>query len=177
MIEIDSLTALSTELRSRIGRPPKPLLIGIDGAPGTGKTTSAIDLGLLLSIPVVSLDNHVEPNRGRYADSIRYEDIRSELSAAMGRAPVVLVEGVCLRLVLERLGHTPNVSIYVKLHNERGRMAKADLCDQAPLTPEEIRDADSDGRGRLERDVRAYHASHAPITHADIIYKVVRQYA
>ena len=90
---------------------------------------------------------------------------------------MIVVEGVCLRQVLEHIALEPQVSIYVKLFNARGRWVGSEACDESPVRSGELGAADPSSPGSIERDVRAYHAQFKPVSRADFIYKVVRQYA
>ena len=85
-----------------------PGIVAIDGRPGVGKSYFARALGLRASIDVVTLDDFVRPNQGRYLDALDYEGIRSRLGAGFQ-----IVEGLCVLAVLGKLGLAPTVHVYV----------------------------------------------------------------
>lgn len=131
---------LATELRKCPGG-----LFAIDGYHGVGKSTVAQEIGTLLRIRVIHLDDFLVPDQGGFVEFIRY----SELSAALRTRPVV-VDGVCLLAVVKRLGMVPDVHVYVE-----GR--KPD-----PGTPR--------GTGPLAAEVVAYHQVFRPSGTADFLY-------
>jgi hypothetical protein len=90
-------------------RPFDTSLIAIDGKPGVGKTTFAAHLSALLTIRAVHLDDYLRRNRIGFTDFLRYEDLRRSL-----RGRPVIVEGVCMLDVLDRLALRPDSFIYVQ---------------------------------------------------------------
>lgn len=87
-------------------------LIAVDGWDGSGKSTLARTIADAASRQYVELDAFLERHRGGYSDHIRYTDLGRQL-VDLGTSKVV--EGVCVREVLARLGHAPALWIYVKL--------------------------------------------------------------
>lgn len=142
-----TITAAS-DLATRLRRWPTGIF-AIDGHHGVGKSTVAQQIATLLRIRVIHVDDFLVPGQGGFVDFIRY----SELSTALRTRPVV-VEGVCLLAVAERLGIAPDVHIYVE-----GRSPD-------PHTPR--------GTGPLAAEVVAYHQEFRPSDTADILY-VARQ--
>lgn len=101
---------LSQAIRCEIEGQARPI-IGIDGVDGSGKTYLANGIAGTLKLPVVSVDDFVEKERGNYVEYVRY----AELEAAFGDAREgVIVEGICLLDVLDRLRVSAACLVYVK---------------------------------------------------------------
>src|ERR1700675_5153879 len=92
-LTIRSLSDLFDQIRRL-----SPGLIAVDGYHGAGKSTLTRILSASLGIRCVHLDAFLVPNQGNYVSSLKL----SELSATLQEHPV-LVEGVCLMAVMERL--------------------------------------------------------------------------
>ena len=118
-------------------------LIAIDGLPGAGKSTLASGLSALLKIRAVHLDDYLGRERIGFTDSLRYEDLRR----ALVQRPVI-VEGVCMVDVLDRLSLFPNHFIYI----------------QAPIAERYL-----DQSHPLVRDVRAYTDRTNPVERANLV--------
>src|SRR5437879_5862476 len=110
MAEVESIADLARAISPKIEGRLRPT-IGIDGADGSGKTYLAHEIGATLNLPVVSLDDFVEKERGNYAKYIRYSDLRAIVAQAHEG---VIVEGICLLDVLNRLGLSADCLVYVK---------------------------------------------------------------
>jgi len=87
-------------------------LIAIDGWDGSGKSTLARALTEAAARQHIELDTYLDRREGGYLDHLRYADLRQRL---VEPDPPKVVEGVCVREVLARLGLAPAVCIYVKL--------------------------------------------------------------
>jgi hypothetical protein len=177
MTLIEDEASLIEQIRALLPPDGGPLILGVDGNEGAGKSTLASSLSAALTAPVIHVDSYAQPNRGKYSDSIRYDDLRADIERQLRGGRAIVVEGVCLRQVLERIALRPQISIYVRLFNARGRWVGAEACDESPVRSSEVGATDPAAPGSIERDVRAYHSQFKPVTRADIIYKVVRKYA
>ncbi|MGI0011097.1 MAG: hypothetical protein ACREAE_06840 [Nitrosopumilaceae archaeon] len=89
-------------------------VVGIDGKDGVGKSTLAVALANELELELVELDKHLTKNQGGYVDYIRYPVLDEILRNAKRLQISVIVEGICLIKVLERLMLKPDILIYVK---------------------------------------------------------------
>ena len=118
-----------TEIAERI-RGSGASLIAIDGLPGAGKSSLAASLSALLTIRAVHLDDYLAHGCIGFTDYLGYED----LQRALLRRPVI-VEGVCMLDVLDRLDRRPDQFIYL----------------QAPFAEQHL-----DRSHPLVREVRAY---------------------
>lgn len=97
------------------------LLIGIEGYMGSGKTTLATRLSQDLALPLVSLDEFVVIRNGdhAYPSRISRTRLRRQVLRSAGHTPV-LIEGICLRAVLRRLGWRLAATVYVKRLSHAG---------------------------------------------------------
>ena len=109
-------------IRSALGFPNdrKPLLIGIDGTDGSGKSSVASWLSWQLEMPAVHLDLYLvrdsEPLTWRYDDLSRVFDAQTALQRP------VIVEGVPLLRVLQKIGRVPDFLVFVEKDEHEGNL-------------------------------------------------------
>jgi len=109
-------------IRSAFGFPTerKPLLIGIDGIDGSGKSSAASWLSWQLEMPTVYLDLYLvrdsEPLTWRYEDLSRVLDMQIAL-----QRPVV-VEDLTLLRVLQKIGRVPDFLVFVEKDQHEGSL-------------------------------------------------------
>ena len=84
-------------------------LIALDGLPGAGKSRLAVKLSALLSVRSVHLDDYLVRNSLGFIDHLNYRELRRALSLRP-----VIVEGVCMLDVLDRVGLRPDQLVYLK---------------------------------------------------------------
>ena len=132
-------------------------LIGIDGYHGAGKSTIARAVARRLSFACVHLDDFLNGKQGGFVDFIQYDDLESALQPR----PLV-VEGVCLLEVLNRLRIIPDVVVYVQ------------PVDRMPSPSKQTQAAVAFGRDNasslLSLEVDQYHRTCRPVERADILY-------
>ncbi len=154
-VEANSVSELVSCLaRSRGG------LIAIDGYHGVGKSTVAREVATRLDLPCVHLDDFLLRNRGSFLKCLKYE----ELSSSLHSRPLV-VEGVCLLAVLDRIGVIPNVVVYVRAVDSAGQQSK-----NARIATRDAARSSPGQEGGLAEEVAEYHRQFRPIEKADIIY-------
>jgi len=102
-MEVASITELSRALENR-----GAAIIGVDGYLGAGKTTVATRLSKQTGYGCVHLDDYLNPHKGGVVENL---DL-SALQAAAGERPLI-IEGLCLLEVLERLQISADFLVYV----------------------------------------------------------------
>lgn len=102
MCTVDAIT------KEILGRDSK--LIGIDGRLAVGKTAVAKSLAARLNCACLHLDDYLEPHTGQFVGSLRFDALLHALHDCRDR---VVIEGICLMEVLERLRRVPDYLIYV----------------------------------------------------------------
>lgn len=118
-------------------------LIALDGLPGSGKSTLAASLSARLAIRAVHLDDYLVHGCVGFTDYLRYEDLRRALLPRP-----VIVEGVCMLDVLDRLELRPDQLVYL----------------QAPFAARLL-----DRSHPLVREVRAYTDRSQPLERANLV--------
>jgi uridine kinase len=168
----------------------QPRIIGIDGVDGSGKSVLASSLSEELGYPHLNLDDFLEENRGEYAKHIRYNDLQKWIADTIGP---IIIEGVCLLAVLERLNQCPDVLIYVKRISDYGSWRDEDDCEVNDDIDEFISQKHEElqkfvlGEAYIEgsddpndisfpqfaEEVIRYHFTYRPHRNADVIYNRV----
>jgi hypothetical protein len=103
---------LLVRLQSELGPERLPLVIGIDGRGGAGKSSLAFWLAWQLGMPAVSLDLYVI--RDSEPLEWRYEDLGRLISARMKLRRPIIVEGICLCQSLHAFERGPDFLIWVE---------------------------------------------------------------
>ena len=98
----------------------------------------------ILGAEVISLDDFREKQRDCYTEAIRLEEVADRLAMS---SRLVIVEGVCLQAVLERLSVTTDATVYVKLYSSHGEWMGADEYDVSIPVEDVLRDL----RSRVKR--------------------------
>lgn len=166
--------------------------IGIDGKDGSGKSYLARLLSDKATLALISLDNYVEKKKGEYVAHLDFSAIKERLESL---SSPVIIEGVCLLDVLERLGVELDIHIYVKRMSSYGDWRDDEECDLSISPAEYIaqRAEELDKLSRLEaalhennsaeaglEEVRLpelikeqihYHAKYRPFDRADYIFE------
>jgi hypothetical protein len=105
---------LRTSIRTALGFPKerRPLLIGIDGLDGSGKTSLAAWLSWQLEMPAVHLDLYMM--RDSNPLQFRAHDLKAALDARATQERPVIVEGILLLKVLDEISRTPDLLVFVR---------------------------------------------------------------
>ena len=101
-------------------------LIGVDGMNGAGKSTLASCLSKELNCLHVDVDDHIDNNLGQYVSNIHYDAVQKQLDESKD---AVILEGVCLLAIIERLQRRLDLLIYIKRISDYGSWQDEDNCD------------------------------------------------
>ena len=148
-------------------------IVALDGAPQAGKSWLMSELARRLRCDAIDLDDHLDEDHRVFVDALRLTELDRRLDAALAASRLVLVAGVCMREVLDKLGRSPALSIYVQRNTPMGIAGDLDMIDaedgeQSNATKE--LDALFLDCGVLDREVRHYHERYKPRRNADIIF-------
>jgi len=135
-------------IRSALGFPTeyRPLLIGIDGIDGSGKSSAASWLSWQLGMPAVHLDLYLI--RDSEPLTWRYDDLSDVLDAQTVLQRPIIVEGVLLLRVLQKINRVPEFLVFVEKDQH-------DRC----------------GQGRLRNELEAYLLTERPKEQAKFVLK------
>lgn len=124
MGEFSSVDALATTIAHDAQSGAN--IFGVDGHDGSGKSTLAAALGSNLGWPVISLDAFLHKNQEEYVSHLNYEALGQAIFSA---SRPMIIEGVCLLDVAERLHLKLDRHIYVKRLSPAGIWSDEDECD------------------------------------------------
>lgn len=133
---IPGFPKLLDAVQQALGPNRLPLLIGIDGRWGSGKSGTAAWLSWQLGVPFVALDLYMvqgsDPLEWRYEDLMRVLDSQERINCT------VIVEGICLLKVLQMIARKPELLVWTE--NKGGPS-----CSPHEPTLEYIREFDPAG--------------------------------
>jgi len=182
---VESLEGLASLLAAHAKAGAR--VFGLDGADGSGKSSTAKELHALLGWPVVHVDEFLSPDRGAYVPHLDAEAIAKQVRKS---DTPTLVEGVCLLAVAARADFKLDVHVYIKRLSRFGRWADADECEyegdpEAHITKLEAEYApllrvfaEPGGAARepelglteFRKEVIRYHGLYRPANSADHVY-------
>ncbi|MFH1624647.1 MAG: hypothetical protein ABID54_05760 [Pseudomonadota bacterium] len=163
--------------------------IFIDGCDGSGKSTLANEIAQKLTLLHINLDDYLEKNRGNFVDFIKYDLLKNEIDNS--NCPVI-VEGVCVLAVAQKLQINCDVHIYVKRMSDYGAWKDDDLyneakdvdaflaeqntqhrkfCEAMAQIEGEKYDPENTTIPKLTEELIRYHYEFKPQETADIIYE------
>jgi len=133
------------------------------------KTTLSTKISNGLCIPRIELDDFVKENQGGYINFIDYKGLSDKI---VSKKPVI-VEGICVLQILNKIQVKPDVSIYINVVDRYGfcnaqiRYFPPDKTAEEVIN-ERIRKGYSVG---YEADIIRYHYSFMPHENADFIFQ------
>jgi hypothetical protein len=108
-----------TRIRGAVGFPNerRPILIGIDGFDGSGKSSLAAWLSWQLEMPAIHLDLYMV--RDTDPVEFRTDHLAAAVYARLRTERPLIVEGILLLDVLASVGRLPNFLVYVEKEGNR----------------------------------------------------------
>lgn len=155
-------TELADHIRSIGG------LIVFDGRGGEGKTTLMREMAARLSCQGVDGDDFLIPDQGVFLDALRIDDLRNHIQTAFQSSPIVLLATVCARDVVDRMGLSNAVYVYVQWASRERLEHTRDNFDADIDAPSD--DLLDDENLVLHRAVEEYHSARNPRGLADVAY-------
>jgi uridine kinase len=106
-------------IRKALGFPHerRPILIGVDGLDGSGKSSLAAWLSWQLEMPAIHLDLYVIPDTDPL--EFRTDHLAAAVCARLETRRPLIVEGILLLDVLASVGRRPDFLIYVEKEGNR----------------------------------------------------------
>lgn len=162
------VTTKLEELCSLIQIEKESSIIGVEGFTGSGKSFLGKNLAERLNYEFLDLDSFIviKDSGLPYRSILDYES----LANAMKKEKIV-VSGICLLEVLERIGMKPFIRIYVKEISDAGIWHEGVNLEEYFDKPEvlELREVHlSDAK---------YHMKYLPHTNSDFIFERAEQHA
>ncbi len=143
-------------------------LIAFDGCTSAGKTTLMNNLARRLKCPAIDLDQYLDRQRGEFVNALRLPALTDAIEQGRQQSPVVLVSGVCMREVLDRLQFTAAMNIYVQRNSRTGIPSDLDFLDLED--GHQVDDTLASLLSDLDLEIAAYHERYRPRRNADVVY-------
>lgn len=124
-------TELYSELWRALGYPRerRPIIIGVDGSNGVGKTSLASWIAWQFGMEAIHLDLFLI--QGKTPSDWRCDDLKKVIDARKNLNRSVLIEGVLLLEALNRISITPDYLIFVGAeHAERDNCGLANQLNE-----------------------------------------------
>jgi hypothetical protein len=142
---------------------PGRCLVGIEGHSTSGKTMLAKALATVGGGAFFSTDGYARQRRPgeRYQDLVDLARLRRDVSATGGS--LILIEGICLRDVLDAAGLRTDTSVYVKRISPAGLWAD----DPENYVTDGVPSLDLSW---VDEQAVSYHVRTSPLERADYVY-------
>jgi uridine kinase len=109
---LEPYAQLYDAVSARLGPQRSPLLIGIDGANGSGKSSTASWLAWQFGMPVIHLDFYID--KGTAALTRSAAEVARLIDRRIDQGKPIIVEGILLLEALATVGRKPDVLIFVE---------------------------------------------------------------
>lgn len=151
---------------------PPNVFVAVEGFMRSGKSYLALELAASLQCSAIHTDDFVEPGEValHYVERLNASRLGAALSSAYASTGPVLVEGICLRDVLQRVGVVASVFVYVK------RMAISGLWHDG-LHLEDFESGDQSFSAEPQQSDFRYHVEQRPHERANYFVCRVEQAA
>jgi len=148
-----------------------PRIISIDGVDGVGKSALACKIAKELSVPHIEIDAFVQNQQGGYIKYIDYDRLGEKIVHEKMSNHTVVVEGICVLQILNRLNLTSDVSVYVKVIDVYGFWTHQMLLFPPDKSADEVISERKAKRFLLghKEDIIRYHYACRPHENADYI--------
>ncbi len=150
-----------------------PSIISIDGVDGVGKSTIACKIAEELSVPHIEIDAFVQEQQGGYIKYIDYDRLGERIVHERISNQTIVVEGICVQQILNKLSLTSDVTVYVKVIDVYGFWTHQMRLFPPDKSADEVineRKAKGFPLGH-EEDVIRYHYTYRPYENADYIFE------
>jgi hypothetical protein len=152
------------------------LLVSVDGLPASGKSTFCAHIASSLSADHIPVDSFVDRGMGEYVPHLRPDDLRNRLRSAEEAGGIVLVDGICIEAVLQRIDIAPARRLYVMQLDSRsdwidGELFSSDLTeDGAVVQEQELAPSFGGSLSPRREEIIRYHFRFTPQDMADAVY-------
>lgn len=164
-MEVRSYADLLAWIQDHENMRPGATII-LDGESGSGKTRLAMYVAKAIGAARVSTDCYVLPDRsGPYIERLATEYLIDDFEKYKNAMPYLVVEGICIRDTMNRVGRRWEVAIYVKKKSCSGlwhfEHHLKEFTNGNPFDGDEVEPFRSDYE---------YHGRVLPHKHPDITY-------
>lgn len=144
-------------------------IISIDGVDGVGKTTLSSKIAKELSLSTIELDDFIQENQDGYVNFIYYDRLLEKIVSNKS----VVIEGICVLQILNKIKIKPDASVYIKVVDRYGFCnGQIKYYPYGRSADEVINDRKSKGFGvGYEADVIRYHYSFKPHENSNFIFQ------
>lgn len=191
--KVKSIDEIEKEIFKKLaGIEGQPNIISIDGKDGSGKTHLALCLCCRNeNFIYFDLDTHYWSSKKLpYVENIDYEMLKNNIRNTLSDKEIVVIDGVCILSILEKLSLNPKIAIYIKKIDNLGwwidgKEFNYDLDLEKVLENKrevsrkwselegfnQNRDVKSVTDTDISYDIIRYHFRQKPDKNADIIYE------
>lgn len=162
-LEDDLLQDIESRLTSR-----RSFVIGIDGFMESGKSRFVMQLASELGGFRISFDSYLEPgsDEPHYIDKLHLKYLSEDLKKIREKFQIIVIEGICLLEVLDRIGFQLDYKLYVKRIGINGLWYDGDHLNDYM----EGRAIQENGSS-LHKSEFDYHAERLPHENVDYVYE------
>lgn len=143
-------------------------IIGIDGADGVGKSCLAKQVATEFNFGHIEVDCFLYKNQGAYLKSVDSDSLKLAIDEVRVKHQAIVMDGVCLKAVLECIEVVADFHIYVQTISEEGIVQNSDIIDHE-VDPEPCRNISC--LSALDQELVKYHAAYRPQARSDVVYQ------
>jgi hypothetical protein len=162
-------------------------IISIDGWTGSGK--SFLMDSLEIEATKISVDDYYKKHSDQYVDVIYYDDLKDKVLESKG---LIMLEGICIQEVLNRIVIIPDLTIYIKRLSNGGFWSEEEYVNKEnaeeifylddknleyDIITGEKREISDDEKELTEKrqgvfyDLVRYHYKYLPHLNSDIVFE------
>ena len=146
----------------------KPKIIGIDGTDGTGKSYLSKRVASTLNFGHVEVDKFINRNQDTYLANLDSEHLKNATNETLSKHQGLVLDGICLRAVLENIDVVAEFHVYVQTISEVGNLQNSDVIGYEPNSE---RHGNQSWLSPLARELGEYHNSYQPRAKSNVIYQ------
>jgi adenylate kinase family enzyme len=152
-------------------------LISVDGFSGSGKSFLSKKIAENNNYKYIDIDkDYLTPNDGLFINFVKYEKLKADISKFVSDGKRVVIDGICILKVLDRIGFKPDIKVYVKrIHSQQWRDGKylnysTNVEDALSAERNELQEFENDAAYIEGREPKIIDSSREDMTHETFRY-------
>lgn len=154
-------------------------IITLDGKDNAGKSCLAKRLCADTEYIPIDLDDdrYLHKNKGGFVDFIKHDNLVKDIRQSTDANKTVIISGICIQKVLDKLGIKPDLTLYCKRLSSNGAVWYDGIMyfDYTQTEDDVIRN--NRGKIAIFYEIVRYHYEYKPDENCDMIYERLQEVA